>query len=55
MAKEKVKDAVEVPSAAKKARKPQLGHGDALSDSACHSNSGGQVNSATDPGNYKKQ
>lgn len=49
MAKEKVKDAVEVPNAAKKARKPQMGHGDVLSDNSCHSNSGGDSNSATDP------
>jgi hypothetical protein len=55
MAKEKVKDAVEVPNAARKARKPQLGHGDALSDATCHSNSGGDSNSATDPGNYKEK
>jgi len=49
----KVSDAAEVPNAAKKARKPQLGHGNALSDATCHSNSGGSTCSATDPGGKK--
>lgn len=46
----RVKDAAEVPNAHKKAVKVQGGHGDALSDFEPHSNSGGSICSATDPG-----
>ena len=49
----KVTDAAEVPNAAKKSRKPQMGHGDSLQDDFTHSNSGS--GSATDPGNYKEK
>jgi hypothetical protein len=50
----KVKDAAEVPNAAKNARKPQMGHNDSLQDDFTHSNSGSTC-SATDPGNYKEK
>jgi|HubBroStandDraft_6_1064221.scaffolds.fasta_scaffold442331_1 hypothetical protein len=50
-----VRDAVEVEGAAKKSIAAQCGHPPALSDNAPHSNSGGDSNSATDPGNYKKR
>jgi len=53
MAKEKVREAVEIPNAAKSAIAKQCGHGKALSDNSPHSNSG-DSNSATDDTGCKK-
>jgi hypothetical protein len=50
-----VRDAVEAEGAAKKSIAAQCGHPSALSDNERHSNSGGDSESATDPGNCKKR